>query len=484
MSSGPLYEKSAFVAAGIDDEFAEWLDGHIVDVRSIPGVLAAESGDSSQAGDRRQYTWRYAFDSDESLDVFLERESNESYPGARQSFGEEVDVSSRVLREDQAYLTPGDSPSACLNCGAALRGQYCGNCGQRGNSRLISLWELVRDAFGDLFELDSRLWRTVLPLLVRPGLLTADYLAGRRARYMPPFRMYLVLSLLFFVVAFFNPREELALLYAPPAAGDEVPAAEAEIEYAGEESGDKAPEAASEESAESAAEQVRIGRTRIPDDARNGLEAIGLDLDELNERVDEAQAAEEVDGINITIDGDDPDGDGCELEDYDIEGMPEWFQVRFSRDRVQAACTSAFMSEDGRREFLRKVLDNIPLALFILLPLMAFVQALLYPLSRRYYVEHLLFFVHFHAFFFLMLTLQVLWGRLVDSFSGPEWLAVLPIVATSFYIPVYLFRAMRRVYEQSWLLTFFKYLLLLISYFFGFSFMMLSAFLFALASST
>ena len=64
MSSGPLYEKSAFVAAGIDDEFAEWLDGHIVDVRSIPGVLAAESGDSSQAGDRRQYTWRYAFDSD------------------------------------------------------------------------------------------------------------------------------------------------------------------------------------------------------------------------------------------------------------------------------------------------------------------------------------------------------------------------------------------------------------------------------------
>ena len=50
----------------------------------------------------------------------------------------------------------------CLNCGTELRGQYCGHCGQRASSRLISLWELTRDAFGDLLELDSRLWRTLL----------------------------------------------------------------------------------------------------------------------------------------------------------------------------------------------------------------------------------------------------------------------------------------------------------------------------------
>ena len=101
----------------------------------------------------------------------------------------------------------------CLNCGTRLRGQYCGNCGQRASSRLISLWELMRDAFGDLLELDSRLWRTLIPLLVRPGKLTRDYLEGRRARYMPPFRMYLVLSVIFFVVAFFDPRDDLSLLF-------------------------------------------------------------------------------------------------------------------------------------------------------------------------------------------------------------------------------------------------------------------------------
>jgi hypothetical protein len=71
----------------------------------------------------------------------------------------------------------------------------------------------------------------------------------------------------------------------------------------------------------------------------------------------------------------------------------------------------------------------------------------------------------------------------VETFSGPDWIGVLPIVATSFYIPIYLYRAMRRVYGQGWLVTFFKYLLLLIAYFFGFSFMMLFAFLFALAST-
>ena len=104
----------------------------------------------------------------------------------------------------------------CLNCGNRLRGQYCGTCGQRSSSRLISLWQLVSDAFGDLLELDSRLWQTLIPLLIRPGRLTADYLQGKRARFMPPFRMYLVLSVIFFVVAFFNPREDLALLYEPP----------------------------------------------------------------------------------------------------------------------------------------------------------------------------------------------------------------------------------------------------------------------------
>ena len=121
------------------------------------------------------------------------------------------------------------------------------------------------------------------------------------------------------------------------------------------------------------------------------------------------------------------------------------------------------------------MLDNIPAALIILLPLMALVLKALYPLSRRYYVEHLLFFVHFHAFFFLILTLQVLWARLAAMLSIPETAITLTIFAISFYVPAYLFVAMRTVYGQGRLVTSFKYVVLTVSYMTGFFIMILVA---------
>lgn len=445
MSSGPLYEQTAFVAPDVAEDFAAWLEDHAADAATAPGVVAVETGTiRSQDADRRGFSWRLCFESDEALDVFLEREANESYPGAAQRFGDAAILESRVLREDTAYGQSPSEPAACLNCGAALRGQYCGNCGQRARSRLISLWELVRDAFGDLFEFDSRLWRTVIPLLIRPGQLTHDYLSGRRARYMPPFRMYLVLSLIFFVIAFFDPREELALLYVP------------------------------DEAAESAAETATDPAS--PDTAAPG--AADGDGDIEPDGLPDEDAASG--GLNVQINGEDGN---CELTDYDVSDMPQWIQLRFSKERAQEFCNRIVGSEAAQTAFAEKLLDNIPIALFVMLPLMALVLALLYPLSRRYYVEHLLFFVHFHAFFFLLLILQILWGRLIASLGLPGWIGVLPIVATSFYYPVYLFKAMRNVYGQGWFLTFLKYLVLLLAYIFGFALMMFLAFLIAVAGS-
>ena len=464
MSSGPLYEKTAVVTAELEEAFDNWLSEHLADAAGHAGVLAIDTASSPGDGEDApvRHTWRYTFDNDESLDVFLEREGNDSYPGVEQHFGAELAVTSRVLREDPVY-SGDECPPACLNCGAVLRGQYCGNCGQRARTRLISLWELVRDAFGDLFELDSRIWQTLIPLLIRPGRLTHDYLAGRRARYMPPFRMYLVMSLIFFVVAFFNPREELALLYAPEGeefASEEANSGEADTDT---ESTEDEPDGA------------------IPEEARAELERIGLDVDAINQRIADAEAN---DGEGLSAGFGDPDEDteaeDCDL-DWDVSNMPQWIQVRFSEQRVQAVC-ERIRADDGDT-FGERVLDNVPLALFILLPLMALVLVFLYPLSKRYYVEHLLFFVHFHAFFFLILTLQVLWTRMIGSLHGPGWLAVLPVVATSLYIPVYLFKAMRRVYEQGWALTMLKYLLLIVAYAAGFGTMLLLALLIAVAGS-
>ena len=130
---------------------------------------------------------------------------------------------------------------------------------------------------------------------------------------------------------------------------------------------------------------------------------------------------------------------------------------------------------DGGKAFIDKLLDNIPAALIVLLPLMALVLKALYPLSKRYYVEHLLFFVHFHAFFFLILTLQILLLRISAILAIPEAVPIVTVVVTSFYVPVYLFKSMRQVYGQGWFVSLLKFVVLLISYLIGFFATMMGA---------
>lgn len=90
------------------------------------------------------------------------------------------------------------SATACANCGAAIGGRFCADCGQ--DSRLkLTLATFLGQAFEGLLDLDSRFWRTLRDLAV-PGKLTEAYLAGRRARYMPPVQTYLVVAVLFFAV--------------------------------------------------------------------------------------------------------------------------------------------------------------------------------------------------------------------------------------------------------------------------------------------
>jgi hypothetical protein len=89
----------------------------------------------------------------------------------------------------------------CDNCGAAVTGRYCTACGQRLEPPLHSLWHFIQAATEDLTHADSRLWRTLGALLFRPGYLTREFLAGRRARYLPPVRLYLVISVMFFLWA-------------------------------------------------------------------------------------------------------------------------------------------------------------------------------------------------------------------------------------------------------------------------------------------
>jgi hypothetical protein len=445
--SGPIYESRVFVEPDSLGDFDAWLDEQVVRARGASGVVdvvSLEIGPDTKGRPGR--ACQFSLEDDMALEGFVDGIATEFEAEALDRFGDRIAWQERILREDEFRELPAGEMPECLNCGAHLRGQYCGHCGQRGSSRLISLWELLRDAFGDLFELDSRLWRTLVPLVIKPGRLTHDYLQGRRVRYMPPFRMYLVLSLLFFLVAFFDPRESLGIFYEP----------QTEEEEAAREQEEKA---------------------NLADEVRRDLEAEGIIVGSPGKAADDN--ADPDDGLNIRVNGDRPAEADCQIDEFSING-PEWLKRRLTPERLVKICED--MKRDNGHQFLRNLYDNIPIALIVLLPIMAFVLKLLYPLSRRYYVEHLLFFVHFHAFLFLILTLQILIGRLNPVLPTPGAVGTLIIVAASFYVPVYLFVAMRRVYGQGRLVTAFKYIILSVSYFAGFTVTMIGAALMAVAA--
>ena len=455
--AGLLYELTFSVDAAVVTEFDRWLtefDARALRNQGIEDTRVFEVRD--EAGDRLTWICQFQCLDDKTCGDLQDTFFTDTTASVSEVFGDAVDVTSRVLREDTLHDLPETPSPNCPNCGSRLKGQYCASCGQRAHSRLISLWELISDAFGDLLELDSRLWRTLIPLLRRPGQLTRDYLEGRRARYMPPFRTYLVLSVIFFVVAFFDPRDDLSLLFEPQ------------------------PEPTAEEIAEREA-QVAAAKQEILDElAAEGLIPENGDAQDRAEEVQErlADASETHEGgLKIQV-GDDTDS--CDVSAEDLADLPEWFKRRFTPERVREVCEK--VTADGGKSFGDLLLDNIPVALIVLLPLMAMVLKVLYPLSRRYFVEHLLFVIHYHAFFFLILVLQILFARFAPVILVPDLVITLTIVAASLYIPVYLYIAMRQVYGQGRFLTFLKYLALVVSYNIGTALTMFGAVLFALVS--
>lgn len=90
----------------------------------------------------------------------------------------------------------------CRNCGEIVEQRYCTNCGQLAASFHRPILSLIGETISDIFTVDGRLARTLPVLLFRPGRLTKNYTEGKRARYVPPFRLFLLASLVFYLVLF------------------------------------------------------------------------------------------------------------------------------------------------------------------------------------------------------------------------------------------------------------------------------------------
>lgn len=99
--------------------------------------------------------------------------------------------------------------STCLNCGHKIKvdDKYCPNCGQQNIDRRVPLVELLGEFGRDYITFDSKLFRTLRPLIIKPGFLTNAFNSGQRVNYMPPIRMYLFISFLFFFLIAMLPSD-------------------------------------------------------------------------------------------------------------------------------------------------------------------------------------------------------------------------------------------------------------------------------------
>src|SRR5437764_982171 len=88
--------------------------------------------------------------------------------------------------------------SICPSCGNAASGRYCVNCGEDLDARIPRAHHYILAHIADFAMLDSRIVRTIPALLFKPGLLTKEYLAGRRRHYLAPSRLYLFISIVMF----------------------------------------------------------------------------------------------------------------------------------------------------------------------------------------------------------------------------------------------------------------------------------------------
>lgn len=104
-------------------------------------------------------------------------------------------------------LTPHADPHGpaphgpCRNCDAPMHGPFCAQCGQRAVHDDLTFHDVVHDATHEFLHVDGKIVETLRMLVTQPGRLTAEHWRGRRARYIAPIRLYLTLSVLYFLVS-------------------------------------------------------------------------------------------------------------------------------------------------------------------------------------------------------------------------------------------------------------------------------------------
>ena len=303
--------------------------------------------------------------------------------------------------QDEAMSLPELSVRYCPNCDNVLTGAFCTSCGQKDYNLLRPFWHLMEDTMGDLFSFDSRFFGTLFPLFFKPGFVTRAFNQGRRMRFVPPFRQYLVISVIFFLLL----------------VSFEVNLFEENDVNINDKISEKLNKANSEIDPQTLPEENRDSAHKIIEDVVQDLNKNRKD--NLSDATD---SEKKLYGETVGF----------------LGGLSKVIKNPVLLNKVIA--------------------DWIPKTMFFMLPIFAFILKLFYIRRKKYYIEHLVFSLHFHAFIFLLFTLMLLLYHYIPLSHG--YLSYL-----LWYIPVYMFLAQWKVYQQGPIKTFFKTLFISFTYF-------------------
>lgn len=333
----------------------------------------------------------------------------------------------------------------CANCAAPMQGEFCHECGQSIHTALRPMHHMVEDTLEMLLHVDGRVVHTVPPLLCRPGFLTLEYFAGRRQRYVPPFRLMFVLCLLAFFVCHLA-IDNFNFIQVDTGANPGT----------GEFAKDTTPEAV-----RAHFEQKRKDIEAVPGNAdlsaKKLEKLLSTDRDHADHRLTELGAAP-LSGTGWT-----------KLPDQvHVSWMTDGMNASLNRAIGHAVANMKGISEGGeaaaeaRERVMAGAFAVLPQTMFILMPLFALLLKLTYVFKRRLYMEHLIVALHSHAMIFLSVLLVML-VTLLRGWLVPHagWAAAplsVIIWALLMWVPLYLLLMQKRVYRQGWFMTTVKYL--------------------------
>lgn len=358
-----------------------------------------------------------------------------------------------------------EAPAACANCSAVLAGEYCHDCGQFAHNPLGSFKHAVEDVFESFWHLDGRIFRTLRNLFL-PGRVAGEYMAGHRVRYIPPLRLFVILSLLTFFVG------KLVLHVEPDINIGGEPVTFQAADSIAEVEARRDALLAELETAEAAAAQTPgvsptliAARARIQGQAaariaqlrKNGPVAVDARPPTADPATPDAAAGTQQEADRA------PDCDKLVAESQQAAWLPG-FAANWVKQRVRKGCENlSHVDTEGGRLF-QAFMGAIPTALFVLMPFFALLLKLVYLGSGRGYLEHLVVALYSHCFLLLMLLALFLLSAARNA-GAPAILTAPGFAAVWIWIPVYLWMMQRRVYGGGWLSNAVRYLVIGFLYF-------------------